>query len=329
MMMVAHQRRRARQAEKVQKDGEPQEPEDDRGHRRQVVDVDFDQIRPAVLAGELLEVDRGGDPDGEGEQQGDDQGVKRPHDRPPDPRLFRFARIARPEEGQVEFRVDPAVGREPVEPGELPVGDPPVLLGHIAAELALDDHVDVVVGEDPYRHGFADDVGGAEGHVAQLEGRRGADHAVQQPPLLAALDLGELLLKRRADQGLVVGARQRVPLQLRGIEGDVEQDAGLPEGGVAVADDADEEQRQGGDAQNDGGKAVEAEAPLGPVAPGEPLLDDVDGADLGSLAVHGAAVSQPPAHVRCFPSRISPAGAGPRCDRGGKPLSQKLNRLSG
>jgi hypothetical protein len=42
----------------LEEDGEAQQAEDDRGHGGQVVDVDLDQVGPAVLGRELLEIDR-------------------------------------------------------------------------------------------------------------------------------------------------------------------------------------------------------------------------------------------------------------------------------
>ena len=61
--MPADQRRRARQAEEVQEDREPEQTEHDRRHRGEVVDVHLDQVRPAIPRRELLEIDRRGDAD--------------------------------------------------------------------------------------------------------------------------------------------------------------------------------------------------------------------------------------------------------------------------
>src|SRR3546814_3796264 len=51
----ADQRRRARQAEEAEEHREAEQAEHDRGHRRQVVDVDLDHVGPAVLRREFLE----------------------------------------------------------------------------------------------------------------------------------------------------------------------------------------------------------------------------------------------------------------------------------
>jgi hypothetical protein len=66
---AADQRRRARQAEEVDEHREAEQAEDDRRHRGEVVDVDLDQVGPAVLRRELLEVDRRGDADRERQHQ--------------------------------------------------------------------------------------------------------------------------------------------------------------------------------------------------------------------------------------------------------------------
>jgi hypothetical protein len=52
---------------------EAQQAEDDRGHGGEVVDVDLDEVGPAVLRRELLEIDRRGDPDREAQQEADQQ----------------------------------------------------------------------------------------------------------------------------------------------------------------------------------------------------------------------------------------------------------------
>ncbi|GMU46291.1 MAG: hypothetical protein AMXMBFR26_10730 [Porticoccaceae bacterium] len=49
---------RARDLEEIDEHRKPQQAEDDRGHGGEVVDVDLDEIRPAVLRRELFQVDR-------------------------------------------------------------------------------------------------------------------------------------------------------------------------------------------------------------------------------------------------------------------------------
>ena len=53
--------RRARQPEKIEENGQSQQPEHDRGHSRQVVDIDLDQFGEFVVRGKLFQIDGGSD----------------------------------------------------------------------------------------------------------------------------------------------------------------------------------------------------------------------------------------------------------------------------
>src|SRR3546814_16006281 len=74
---AADQGRRARQPEEAEEDGKTEQTEHDRGHCREIVDVDLDEVRPAVLARELLQVDGGGDADRKADQDADEERVER------------------------------------------------------------------------------------------------------------------------------------------------------------------------------------------------------------------------------------------------------------
>src|SRR3546814_20784500 len=74
---AADQGRRARQPEEAEEDGKTEQTEHDRGHCREIVDVDLDEVRPAVLARELLQVDGGGDADRKADQEADEERVER------------------------------------------------------------------------------------------------------------------------------------------------------------------------------------------------------------------------------------------------------------
>src|SRR3546814_12918670 len=74
---AADQGRRARQPEEAEEDGKTEQTEHDRGHCREIVDVDLDEVRPAVLARELLQVDGGGDADRNADQEADEERVER------------------------------------------------------------------------------------------------------------------------------------------------------------------------------------------------------------------------------------------------------------
>src|SRR3546814_12266609 len=77
---AADQGRRARQPEEAEEDGKTEQTEHDRGHCREIVDVDLDEVRPAVLARELLQVDGGGDADRTADQADDEERVERAND---------------------------------------------------------------------------------------------------------------------------------------------------------------------------------------------------------------------------------------------------------
>ena len=71
---------------------------------------------------------------------------------------LRLARVRLGEEGGVEAGLDRALRLELVDPGDLLVGKPPVLLGQLARFAArLDEHVGVAAGEQPDPLGGADD----------------------------------------------------------------------------------------------------------------------------------------------------------------------------
>lgn len=89
------------------------------GTGRQIVDVDLDEIRPAASAGKLLEIDRRGDADREGQEQGHEERIEGAHRRAPNPRKLGFARIAAREECGIETLLDLPPLDELVDPGDL------------------------------------------------------------------------------------------------------------------------------------------------------------------------------------------------------------------
>ena len=99
---AADQRGRARQAGEVDEHGQAEQAEDDRGHGGQVVDVDLDQVGPAVLRRELLQIDRGGDAERHGQQQHGHHHEERADQRDADAGRLRLARVAVGEQAGVE-----------------------------------------------------------------------------------------------------------------------------------------------------------------------------------------------------------------------------------
>ena len=141
-------------------------------------------------------------------------------------------------------------------------------VGRAAVDVALDEHVDVVVGRDPDALGPADEPGVGEHAFAQHVARAGAHDAVQGALGLASVHVREHVPHRLLDQSGIVRGRQRlrIPIlpdaeHLR-IVGDLELDEGLLERGVPVADDADEQRRQGGDRERNRNHSVRPETPF-------------------------------------------------------------------
>ena len=106
---AADQGRGARQAEGVEEDREAQEAEDDRGHGRQVVDVDLDHVGDPVLGRELLEIDRGRDADRHAQDDRHQHHVGRADESTADAGQLGLARVAAGEEERVERSVEPAL----------------------------------------------------------------------------------------------------------------------------------------------------------------------------------------------------------------------------
>jgi hypothetical protein len=94
--------------------------------------------------GELLQIDGGGHADGKGEHQGDQQG-RRTLGRPSDSGQFRFAGIAAAEEGAIEAQLHLAGFAQAHDPLVLAVLDPAVDLLLLHVDLALEQHVDIVI----------------------------------------------------------------------------------------------------------------------------------------------------------------------------------------
>ena len=206
----ADQRRGARQAEEVDEHREAEQPEDDRGHRGEVVDVHLDEVRQPVGRCEFLEIDGGRDADGERQHEGDQQGVERADRGAPDPRELRLARVAGGEERGVEALLDAPGLFERRHPPELIVLDAPFRSRRGAIDVALDEHVHVVVGRDPDALGPADEPGVCEHAFAKDEARAGAHDAVQGALGLASLHVREQVPHRLLDQSGIVRGRQRL-----------------------------------------------------------------------------------------------------------------------
>ena len=138
--------------------------------------------------------------------------------------------------------------------------------------MALDEHVDVVVGEQPHRARLADDVRLVDDEPLQLDAGAGAQQRVQRAQIGAARDVGEQRAERLARDALIVGRAQRlrrasaVGIDDGGVERHVELDARLPNGRVAVADQRIEEEREETESDQQRREAERAEHALVAIA---------------------------------------------------------------
>ena len=121
---TADERRRARQPEDVDEQRETEQAEHDRRHGREVVDVDLDEVGPAIARRELLEIDRRRDAERERQRQRHEQHEERADRRAPDAGELGIAGIAAREEVAVELQRRPGPApRAPSSQRELPVVD--------------------------------------------------------------------------------------------------------------------------------------------------------------------------------------------------------------
>src|SRR5690606_12852305 len=126
--------------------------EDDGGHGREIVDIDFDEIDPAVPGRKLLQIDRRGDSDRKADQEADQQRVERADDRARQPGKFREAAVGVEEQARVEGPGNDALPGEFVEPADLLVADAAAALGNVAADLALGELVERIGNRQRYAH---------------------------------------------------------------------------------------------------------------------------------------------------------------------------------
>jgi hypothetical protein len=160
-----------------------------------------------------------------------------------------------------------------VVPIDLLVLDRPVGFRDAAVDTALGQHVDIVGGQHLDPLGRADQRRVGEHHVPHVVTGGVAEEIVERLAVGARVDLREQSAQRVAHHRLVVALGQRfrqagvLRIDLGRVDGDVERDAGLPECSVALRDDRDRQEAQHEHREADRQDAIEAEAPLGGVAP--------------------------------------------------------------
>ena len=264
---AADKRRGARQAHKAQKDRKAQQPEDDGGNGREVVDIDLDEVRPPVARREFLQIDRRHHPERKAQHEAGHEREERAGERPQYAGKLGFPAVAVREEAPVERAADTAFRLQPVEPGELLFGEAPGVTGG----RALEQHVHFVVGRHPDAHRPADRGRILEDKLAQLEGRPDA-HQLHQPAPVPALAhcFRKDVAERRADDGPVVRGRKGFGVAPAGgiendlFEGHIERDLGLGKRADALGPDRADQQDQEAERNADGSDAVKAEARFRP-----------------------------------------------------------------
>ncbi len=178
---------------------------------------------------------------------------------------------------------EPLLLEQGVHPGQLLVGDLPLAFGQCAIDMPFHDHIDVASCRHPQANRLSQQTRISQQALAQHVVGPIADQAVQLTTFSPALNIGKQVANRRFENGPVVSGHDLLgiaavgDIQLSRIEGDFQAQLGLPECGVALADDTDEQQRQKDQCQKDGQHAVDTESALRGATSAEPLVDQVNG----------------------------------------------------
>ena len=248
---------------------------------------------------ELLEVDGGRDADGERQRKRDQQREERTGQRAQYARLLGFPGIAAREEIAVEAALDPAGGRQLVEPRDLLVGDAAAVLRQRAVYPAFGEQVGLVVGQRVERHRAAPDQRRVGGDLrAQIVGGAGTDEFAQGLSLAPRARLGKQRQQRAVDEGAVVGALERLLRERpRGVvsgevlrrKDDVEAEERLREGAVPGHDERREQQHHERQAEHDRRKPGSPKASFRAVAARQAGAHLGQGRRLGLIrTVHGS-----------------------------------------
>ena len=228
------------QVQDIEEQRQAEQSEHDRGHGGEVVDVDLDEVGPAVLGGEGLEIDGGEDTERESKRQRHGKGQDRPDYRAQDAGELGLTRIATAEEPRVEARAHLTRAGQGVDPGEIAVLEPPFGFGAVALDPALAHHVDIVRGRQPQCPPLAYEARIVEHKRAQAMARAHAHQADQGAHVRPGLDLGETGLEGATHHRGVIAARESrrlgfaLGIDQAGIEEHLEPDLGGQEDRVSL-----------------------------------------------------------------------------------------------
>ena len=173
-----------------------------------------------------------------------------------------------------------------IDPGRLLVVDPSFGLGDIAADVPLDEHIDLVIGQHPDRPGGADQFRLVHHHLLELIAGAGTDQLGQHPFILAIVHLGKERQHPVANQGTIVGGGQVIDVEDGRVKVDIELDLGLAEGGIALGDDRGQQQGQKQEACDDRRQPEQPEPFFLAVTGRQADIDPVHGGDFW-LVAHG------------------------------------------
>jgi hypothetical protein len=249
-----------------------QQSEHDRRHRRQIVDIDFDQVGPFVAGSEFLQVNRGRDPDGEGQHQRYQQGIERTHQRAAYSGELGFARIPGVQQHPVEPLFHGVRRFQPIQPGQLPVVEAALRFRQLAVDMTFVIGVHVAARVEPYALRGAQPLGTCPEFIRQPVFRAAADQSIEFAPFPPLLNFGKHGLQRLAYRAHVIRRTELVLVieirycQSLRIESDIQLDVGFLESRQAVAEYRQQQENEKRDRARDGEDAVKTETPLRSVA---------------------------------------------------------------
>ena len=163
-------------AGEVDEDRQAEQTIDDGGNRREVVDIDLDQIGQPVLRRKLLQIDRCRNADRKGKRQDDQHHVQRAECGDADAGGFRTAGGTISEQAGVELLGHCAGFGQLFHPFELLILHLAVGFGNGQVDLALVGAVDIAFCEQRDIGGRADDGRIGNHQIAQLRAGTGRNH---------------------------------------------------------------------------------------------------------------------------------------------------------
>ena len=174
----ADQRSRPWQLKETDKHSETQQPEHNRRHCREIVDIDFDDAGDAVFRGKLFKIYGRHDSNRKTDRQRHQNGQQRPDKGSTQTRHFRFAAVTGSKQRPGKLRVHTVLGGIMVEPDKLLIRHQPVAFGQCAVDQPLDQQVDIIRRRHGNPHDAADRLRIVEHEIAHPVAAPGRDQIV-------------------------------------------------------------------------------------------------------------------------------------------------------